>query len=122
MSEQLDLFGEVETAGAESRRRLEYLRTPQTCPLCGITEPTGYTVSLSGRHVLGWRLDDDRLYTDECGAMRITVNHVIWASQHAPDEMPARVARARQAWVNHPDRLRARLAAHGIDLDEWSES
>lgn len=116
---QPDLFGEADNAEARAQTRREWNASPQTCPLCGLTEPTGFR--LSQHHILGYGPfpEDQRIYTVECLPMYLTRNHVLYGVEHrSGDELARDVASARGAWANRLDDLRASLAAHGIDLDE----
>ncbi len=42
MTDQYDLFGETEAAETAAAARVEFFATPQTCPRCGLTEPSGF--------------------------------------------------------------------------------
>jgi len=118
---QPDLFGEADAAEARAEAWREWTANPQTCPLCGNTERTGFL--LNNNHLLGYGPDSKRLYTSECTAMYLTRNHVLfWARPEVEDLTGGQLARdlrrAREVWANRLDDLRASLAEHGIDLDE----
>ncbi|MFT4296520.1 MAG: hypothetical protein QM582_14020 [Micropruina sp.] len=119
---QLDLFGEDEAKEARRQRWREWNNTPQTCPLCHRTEPTGFLLSNNHLVFVGPDPEDQRLYTTECSAMRLSRNHVLyWFRPEVtpPADQPARdIARARERWAHRLDDLRASLAKHGTDLDE----
>lgn len=114
MNGQFDLFGQDEAEEAARLKRARYWRTPQTCPFCGATEPTG--MLLDNNHGTTYGTNP---YVDHCTAMFLTANHVAYAAnQPDPDHLKRDLARAREVWANRVDDLRQLLAGRGLDLDE----
>lgn len=121
MRRQLDLFGEEEAKEARRERQREWRDNPQTCPLCGLTEPSGFL--LNNNH--GWGFGPDFPDEDprgECTAMRLTQAHLLfWHRADVRDlsggQLARDLTRCLEVWANHLDELAASLAEHGVDLD-----
>ena len=115
---QPDLFGDFDAAEERAAIRQAWTSSPQVCPLCGNTEPTGFL--LNNNHMLNWGpfLEDQTLHTTECTAMYLTRNHVAFAAKAgAADQLARDLPRALHIWQHHRDRLAASLATYGVDLD-----
>lgn len=100
MTEQLDLFGKVESARAKRDAYEEWFRSPPPCPSCGTVEPNGHQLHTNHGYdetgtICGWPPLKHPIYEDRCVAQHLKRNHIFYGVKNGLD-ITRDVQRARQ--------------------------